>query len=87
MDGYSEWFFTVSFPRVISLVEHADDVRPSNFGGTYDGVSLPPPSMVDQQHLHMITVTTDNLMGLVNLNGKVYTLLSQIKHITYGRSM
>lgn len=78
MDGYLEWYLTVSHPHIIPPVEHAGD------GGTFDDVPLTsalPPAMDDEQRLQMITVFMDNLVGLVNLDGEVCSLTSQTSHI------
>lgn len=50
-----------------------------------DDVSPPPPAVdVDAQHrLQMIAVIIDNLMGLVNPYGEVYTGLSRAAYIAH----
>ena len=85
VDGYLEWYLIVSHPCIISPVEHADDdFRPSNAEGPSDDVPLPPPppfGVADHHRLQIIAVLTYNLMGLVNPDGEIYTLVSQITHI------
>lgn len=39
VDDYLEWYFIVSHPRVIPLVEHAHDVGPSDVRGPSNDVS------------------------------------------------
>lgn len=60
---------------------------PSGVGVPVDKVSSSPlASDADaQQRLQMIAVIMDNLMGLVNPNGEVYTGLSRAADITHGR--
>lgn len=71
VDGYLEYYIIVLHPPIIPLIEHTDD------GGSSDDVSpfpTPPYVVVDQQRLQMITIIMDNLMSLVNSDGKVYAL-------------
>lgn len=59
---------------------------PSNVGLHVDDVPLPPLTVDvdDRQHLQMIAVIMDNLVGLVNPDGEVYTGLSRAAHIVCG---
>ncbi|CAL5199511.1 unnamed protein product [Lathyrus oleraceus] len=73
-DGYLERYLTLSHRHIISPVEHVNvDVVPSVVGGPSDDVPPPPLGVNDHQHLQMIVAIMDNLMGLINPNGEVFT--------------
>lgn len=79
LNGYLESYFRVSHPCIIPPIQLVDDVGPSHDRGHSDDVSLPPPppfDMTDQHHMEMITLLSNNLMSLVNLDGEVYVGLS-----------
>lgn len=56
--------------HIIPPSKHGDDVGPSDVGGPCDDVPPPSPAMANQQRLQMIYVIMDNLMGLLNLDGR-----------------
>lgn len=65
-------------PSIIQPRKHVDDPKPYNVGpydfkGPSDDVS-PPHDADDAQHMQMITIIMDSIMGLVNPEGEVYTL-------------
>lgn len=99
VDGYLEWYITVSHPRIVPPSQHGDDVGPSHVGSShvvYSHVDVrvpsddvpprpPPPYCADDtRHLQMIAGIMDNLICLVNPYGGVYSLASQEAHIARG---
>lgn len=90
VDGYLEWYFIVSHPHIIPLVEYEDGVELYGARRPSDDVSAPPPfpsGVTDQHHLQMIAVIIDNFMGLVNSDDEVYTLGVRTSDIARGRSI
>lgn len=85
VDSYLEWYLIVSHPRIIPSVKHADGVGSFDARRPSDDKPPPSPNVANHQSLQMITITMDNLTGLVNPCGEVYILASQITHITRGR--
>lgn len=82
--GYFEWYHIVSHPNIIPLIEHINDVGLSDVEGPSDDMPpllLPSPGVDDHQRLQLMSILTNNLMGLINPNGEVYILASQITHI------
>lgn len=82
VNGYLKWYLIVLHPCIIPHVKYEDYV-----GGHSDDMSPPPYGVDDQQLMQMISVIMDNIMGLVNLDGEVYTLISQAAHIARERPM
>ncbi|XP_058762911.1 uncharacterized protein LOC131636302 [Vicia villosa] len=86
-NGYLEWFLSVSHPRVIPFVATSDVPGPSR---TRDSSAPPPPPPVigDQDsRLQYIAVHFDSLMGLVNPDGEVHSILARLADVARGGPM
>lgn len=84
VDGYLEWYYRVSHPHIIprGSIEPIYVTRPSYIGGhSYDIFPPPPLGMSDQEKIQMIALLSNNLMGMVNLDGEVYALALHLKYI------
>ena len=80
-----EWFHSVSHPRVIPPATTFDVLEPSRARVSIE----PPPSLRSpagdhDSHLQFIAVHLDNLMGLVNPDGEIYTGLARLADIARG---
>lgn len=85
-DGYLEWYLNLSHPRITQVIEHTHHIVSFNIGVLGDDVlSPPPPDTDDQERLQMVALIMDNLMGLKNPDGELFTRLSRTAHIARGR--
>lgn len=60
LGGYLKCYFTVSHSHTIPHIHLANDVGLSHTRGLSDDVSPPPPGIIDQRRLHMITILSNN---------------------------
>ncbi|XP_058754089.1 protein MAIN-LIKE 1-like [Vicia villosa] len=88
-DGYLEWFHDVSHPRVIPPAASSDIPGPSRTRDSSDPSPppLPPPVGDQDSRLQFIAVHLDSLMGLVNPDGEVYTILARLTDVARGGPM
>ncbi|XP_058768762.1 uncharacterized protein LOC131642513 [Vicia villosa] len=85
-DGYLEWFLSVSHPRVIPSAVTFDVPGPS--GSRATSPPPPPPPAGDQDsRLQYISVHLDSLMGLMNTDGEVHSILARLTDVSRGRPM
>ncbi|XP_058752768.1 protein MAIN-LIKE 1-like [Vicia villosa] len=86
-DGYLEWFLSVSHLRVIPSAATSDVSGPS---GTRASSPPPPPPPLggDQDSsLQYIVAHLDSLMGLVNPDGEVHSILARLADVARGGPM
>lgn len=76
LDDYLEWYYRVSYPHIIPLVEPINVNRPSHDEGNSYDMSLPPPGVTNKQQMYMIAFFSKNVMVLVNPDCEVYVELS-----------
>lgn len=62
LNGFLDWYFRVSHPRIIPYVQPIDDIGPLQDEGPSDDMSLPPPpppGMINQQRLQTVRTMLD----------------------------
>lgn len=62
VDGYLEWYLTVSHPLIIAPGQHGDDVGPSHVGSSHAGSSQAGVGLLLMTcfRLHMVRSMTAN---------------------------
>ncbi|XP_058762512.1 protein MAIN-LIKE 1-like [Vicia villosa] len=85
-DGYLECFLSVSHPRVSPSAAASDVPGPSSTRAS--SPPPPPPPAGDQDsRLEYIAVHLDSLMGLVNPDGEVHSILARLADVARGGPM